>query len=162
MVIFLDNAYKKRIDELGRIVIPKQIREEYNISSFDELDIYIKDGNIVIKKNIGIYQFRDKFNRLLNFLIDKCKFRIIIFTKDKLISSNFFEKEILESKEFLNVIISMSNNVVFKYNEKYLFKDSIIFDSIYLGDILFVSNDNINSLVSEFKKIKEILLDLIK
>jgi len=126
------------------------------------LDIYIKDGNIVIKKNIGIYQFRDKFNRLLNFLIDKCKFRIIIFTKDKLISSNFFEKEILESKEFLNVIISMSNNVVFKYNEKYLFKDSIIFDSIYLGDILFVSNDNINSLVSEFKKIKEILLDLIK
>ena len=27
-----------------------KIAEEYNISSFDELDIYIKDGNIVIKK----------------------------------------------------------------------------------------------------------------
>jgi len=40
----------RRIDELGRIVIPKEIRKTLNINSDDLLSITIKDKNIVLSK----------------------------------------------------------------------------------------------------------------
>ena len=162
MVIFLNNAYTKRIDELGRIVIPKQIREDFKINNFDELDIYIQEGNIVIKKNIGIFQFKEKFDKFLNFLIDRCKYKIIIFDKDKLISKNIMDYELLELNEFLADITSKSNNTILNFKNKFLFKDNIIVDSNYLGDILFISNEDIAAYISEFKSIKHIVLDFIR
>lgn len=40
----------RHIDELGRIVIPKEIRKTLNINSDDLLSITIKDKNIVLSK----------------------------------------------------------------------------------------------------------------
>lgn len=41
---------KKQIDELGRIHIPKIIRENLNIKSNDILEIEILEDKIIIKK----------------------------------------------------------------------------------------------------------------
>lgn len=38
------------IDELGRIVIPKEIRNALDIRPKDEIEIYIEDGNMIMKK----------------------------------------------------------------------------------------------------------------
>ena len=54
----MNNTFKKRIDELGRIVIPKQIRNTFKINDFDELELFIEDDNIVIKKTGGIKNIR--------------------------------------------------------------------------------------------------------
>lgn len=40
----------RRLDELGRIVIPKEIRKRLKIDSSDLVDIYIDEENIVLKK----------------------------------------------------------------------------------------------------------------
>ncbi len=40
----------KRIDELGRIVIPKEIRKQLAITNNDELNIYLKDNIIQIER----------------------------------------------------------------------------------------------------------------
>lgn len=41
----------RRIDELGRIVIPKEIRRRYRIKEGDSLEIFISDnGEIILKK----------------------------------------------------------------------------------------------------------------
>ena len=45
-----DIYYSKCIDQLGRIVIPKKIREKLNIGSGENLDIYLENDNILIKK----------------------------------------------------------------------------------------------------------------
>ena len=39
------------VDELGRIVIPKEIRSTMNISSKDLLEIHLDGDNIVLKKS---------------------------------------------------------------------------------------------------------------
>ena len=39
------------IDELGRIVIPKEIRNSLNINSKDLVEIYIEGDMIILKKN---------------------------------------------------------------------------------------------------------------
>jgi transcriptional pleiotropic regulator of transition state genes len=38
----------RNIDELGRIVIPKEIRKSLRIKNYDSMDIYLKDGVICI------------------------------------------------------------------------------------------------------------------
>lgn len=40
----------RRIDDLGRIVIPKTIRESVKIKEGDPLEIFIENNNIVLKK----------------------------------------------------------------------------------------------------------------
>ena len=40
----------RRIDNLGRIVIPIDIRKKLNVTSNDELEIYLRDNDIIIRK----------------------------------------------------------------------------------------------------------------
>ena len=40
----------RRIDDLGRVVIPKEIRRTYNIREGDPLEIFLQDGAVVFKK----------------------------------------------------------------------------------------------------------------
>ena len=40
----------RRIDDLGRVVIPKEIRRNCNIREGDPLEIFLQDGGVVFKK----------------------------------------------------------------------------------------------------------------
>lgn len=43
----------RRIDDLGRIVIPREVRRSLKIKENDPLEIYVdKEGNIILKKYI--------------------------------------------------------------------------------------------------------------
>ena len=43
----------RRIDELGRVVIPRAVRRELNIHENDPLEIFMgKDGSIILKPYI--------------------------------------------------------------------------------------------------------------
>lgn len=62
----------RKIDKLGRIVIPKELRDNLNLQSNDMMEIYINDNNdIVIRKyndtcvlcdsNDNLMQVKDKY-----------------------------------------------------------------------------------------------------
>lgn len=40
----------RRTDDLGRVVIPKEIRRTMNIHEGDPLEIFLEDGGVVFKK----------------------------------------------------------------------------------------------------------------
>lgn len=40
----------RKVDELGRIVIPIELRRSLEISEKDSLEIYVEDGKIILKK----------------------------------------------------------------------------------------------------------------
>ena len=40
----------RQIDELGRIVIPKEIRDTLDINPKDDMEIYIEGESIILKK----------------------------------------------------------------------------------------------------------------
>ncbi len=40
----------KRVDELGRIVIPSEIRESFNIQEKDAIEIFVEKDLIILKK----------------------------------------------------------------------------------------------------------------
>ena len=40
----------RKLDELGRIVIPIELRNKFNISEKDPIEIYVDGSNIILKK----------------------------------------------------------------------------------------------------------------
>ena len=50
----------RKVDELGRIVIPKEIRKNFRIREGDPLEIYVeKNGEILLKKYAPIGSMLD-------------------------------------------------------------------------------------------------------
>ena len=40
----------RRVDELGRVVIPIEIRNQFNIAEKDPIEIYVDGSSIILKK----------------------------------------------------------------------------------------------------------------
>lgn len=40
----------RRLDELGRVVIPIELRTKFNLSEKDPIEIYVDGSNIILKK----------------------------------------------------------------------------------------------------------------
>ena len=59
------NSNIRRIDELGRIVIPKDIRKKLRIKNNEPLEIYILDEEIVIKKYSALPDIKEYINNLI-------------------------------------------------------------------------------------------------
>ncbi len=56
----------RRIDELGRIVIPKEIRHNLQIREGESLEVYVEENAIVLKK----FSFVNNYNLFLKKLVD--------------------------------------------------------------------------------------------
>lgn len=41
----------RRLDELGRVVIPKEIRDQFNIQEKDPMEIYVDAEKIILQKH---------------------------------------------------------------------------------------------------------------
>ena len=40
----------RKLDELGRVVIPKEMRERFDINEKDPIEIYVDGSSIILKK----------------------------------------------------------------------------------------------------------------
>ena len=59
----------RRIDELGRIVIPKEIRRTLRIREGDPLEIYVdREGGVILKKYSPICELADYANEFADAL----------------------------------------------------------------------------------------------
>ena len=49
----LNTGYVRRVDDLGRVVIPREIREKMSIEESDPMEIFInqEDNSIILKKH---------------------------------------------------------------------------------------------------------------
>lgn len=66
----------RRIDDLGLVVIPKEIRRELNIQEGDPLEItYTNDGGVFFRKYLTDEEKREKW-------VDEILFRINTYDKD--------------------------------------------------------------------------------
>ena len=46
-----DTGMSRKVDELGRIVIPKEIRDKFGIKTNDRMDIYVENDMISLIKD---------------------------------------------------------------------------------------------------------------
>lgn len=77
----------KKIDELGRIVIPKDIRKSLSIKTNDSLEIGIVGNAINIEKNKSIKSYDELAIKYAN-LFSKCNIKLVVTNRDNVLFNN--------------------------------------------------------------------------
>jgi transcriptional pleiotropic regulator of transition state genes len=63
----MDSGIARKIDDLGRIVIPAETRRMFNIREGDHLYITVADGNIVLRKMTDTCTFCGSEKNVIQF-----------------------------------------------------------------------------------------------
>ena len=97
----MSNGTLRKIDELGRIVIPKDIRKSLSIKANDSLSMSIVGNSINIEKNKSIKTFDDvaiKYARLF----EMCDVKLLVTNREEIIYNNSVIENI-NVKEIINM-----------------------------------------------------------
>lgn len=107
----------RRIDDLGRVVIPKEIRRTLRIREGDPLEIFVdRDGEVILKKYSPISELGDFAKEYSEALFDSLGNPVLICDRDEYIAiaggsrkdylnkniSNLIEKIMEERNSILN------------------------------------------------------------
>ena len=146
----------RRIDDLGRVVIPKEIRRTMRIREGDPLEIYTeKDGEGIFKKYSPIGELGDFAANYVETLAKASGHGACITDRDNIIAvSGIPKKELMEkpiSSELENVlndktVLSSSSGKtisVMEGNDKYSagVVVPIISEGDTIGSVLFIMNE---------------------
>lgn len=106
----------RRIDDLGRIVIPKEIRKTLRIKEGDPLEIFTeKDGDIILKKYSPIGELSNFATEYVDSLNKITGHIAVITDRDSVIAvAGTTKKDILEQK------ISSDLEKVFENRQKFI------------------------------------------
>lgn len=96
------NGQIKRIDELGRIVIPKDIRKRLSIKTNDTLEIGMDGDKIVLNKRIAIKEYNDYVKTLLIILTNYSGIKFLATNREDIIFNNT-DIDGFEVKKYINM-----------------------------------------------------------
>ena len=136
----------RRMDELGRIVIPKEMRKSLRIKEGDNLEIYItEEENIVLKKYSQIKKLSDFAQNLTDSVQASIKKNIIITDSDIITAaSGSLKKELLNKSisEELETKIKRREEILEKYTKKLrLIEDEKPIDATYAISPIIINGD---------------------
>ena len=148
----------RRIDDLGRIVIPKEIRKNLKINEGDSLEIYVNEEEVILKKYSFLENVEGIANKLLFAFSKTYKKCVMITDKEKIISST---NNIYINKSISNNIKNNISNRTETLGKKCIFSDDNISNNYYLIPII-IDSDAIGSIIMIDKEIDDSDISLIK
>lgn len=137
----------RRLDELGRLVIPKEIRNIIHAKSGDTFEIYLNNEEIILKKYSPLNNIESLANTIAQTLNKNLKTEVIITSKDKIIisKSNNINKNDLLSEEIIS-LIEIHKNLLF-HSKKILVTQNTSKYGDFILCPLTSSGDNIGSII---------------
>ncbi len=136
----------RRIDELGRIVIPKEIRRVLGIRDGENLEIYTENESIILKKYNRMNSINELAPKIVELVNSSFNYQIIITDREKVVASSLKEifKDSLIPKEYLTI---MENREIVTQE-----KTSLTLNNVELsGNFLFIPiislNDSIGLII---------------
>ena len=143
----------RRIDELGRIVIPKEIRKTLRIREGENLEIFIDEKeNVVLKKFSSMNKVEDLAQNFVDIIHASSKHNVIVTDNDNIIAvAGKHKKKYLNKpiSSFLENILLDRKKVVEKYNKKIEITEDDIEEGTYVINPI-ISNGDILGLVIFF------------
>ena len=131
----------RRIDNLGRIVIPKSIRKILKIKSGDNLQVFAKEEKIIIKKYSELEKLKNISNILKNTLEEIIKKEVYIMDREKIIIPSIknpnLKEEIIEMIESRKTTIKKEEK---KNKENITTIIPIIVNGDIYGSAMIISN----------------------
>ena len=161
----------RKIYELGRIVIPKEIRKNLNLKNSDNLEILIEDEDIILKKYqpMGkLIAFAKCYSKTLASLSG---FSVCITDTEKIIATSGCKKEkylgesisdyvseVMSDRVISSTMESSTKNILeSKKDEEYISQiiAPIICDAEAIGSVIMFSNDKHSKITDlEFKLVQ--------
>lgn len=146
----------KRIDNLGRIVLPKDVRRKLKLKENDEVEIVVgEDGFIELKKYSAIDEYKDECITLVNLLEELIDKEVIVTDNSSIyicgkkedlncidipLSKKYIE--ILEERKVFNEKTMPTFNILEEGNELYAKSIvPIIVESSVVGSVAIVSKN---------------------
>ena len=139
----------RKIDDLGRIVIPKEIRKNLGIRDGESLEIFTEEDSIILKKHSEIEKFEDLGKKLSDLIENIFKVDVIITDREKVIVST-------KGDELINKLLDEELIYLIDNREEFVGRKDIfgtiskvtivpIIASIdSLGLIILISNDDLD------------------
>lgn len=142
----------RRIDDLGRVVIPKEIRRTLRIREGDPLEIFVdRDGEVILKKYSPIGELGDFAKEFADSLYENLNHITLISDRDSIIAvSGVSKKEYLDKPIGEIVERSMENRkTIFEPNnsEATIIKDQIEEFSSFVIAPIISSGDPIGTVI---------------
>ena len=100
---------KRKIDELGRIVIPKEIRKSLKLNMGDSLEIYIEDNKISLRKYSSLKGYEEELFNIAKIINELTNSTILFIEEDKVVVSYGKLSEIYIDQEINNSIYNKDN-----------------------------------------------------
>ena len=136
----------RRIDDLGRIVIPKEIRRSFRIKEGDPLEIYTDaEGEVIFKKYSPIGELSNFAGQYAEVLHKNAGLRIASCDNDHVIAvSGISKREVLERRVTKSLEELMENRQIHIKTDKvpsmnaiegYSRQAEIVYPIIYGGDV---------------------------
>lgn len=145
----------RRVDSLGRVVIPKEIRKVLKIKENEQLEIKVEDDKIILSKYSDIHDYDKSINNLVDGIKNISNKDIIITNLNKIVIASKDYKDYLEielNSFLLNILdnrksieeLSPSNLKITdkEINVSYVIKPIIVYGDT-IGLIMMLSDTNI-------------------
>lgn len=145
----------RRIDDLGRIVIPKELRKSLRIKNGDSLEIFVDQEDIVLKKYSPMESIEEAAMKYVDSFNQVIKHNVIVTDKDKVIAVSGMLKKYLGKKitEFTERGIERRDSFVERQKKLFSFVEgmeelgyysfsSIVSDSDTIGSVIIISVDS--------------------
>ena len=160
MIILRTTGIVRKIDELGRIVLPKELRKNLNIHTGDDFQILVEEEKIILEKYSRLINIETDIIKIINIFKNVYNYNIFIVYNNKFINGkeNVPDKiiEIIHQRKiYKNEKITEVNLNGEKTTGKVII-NPIVIDSDLLGAIIIISN-NIFDMESTSKIIKELI-----
>ena len=159
----------RRIDDLGRIVIPKEIRRKLKIKEGENIEIYINEEQIVLQKYYNIKNIKDIASIITDSIYSILKDTVIITDRENIIAvSGKYKKDLLNkeiSNELINVIKNRNNdiltniNIVDDISIEGKYKINIITENGDINGSIILISDNIDSEKEQIINVNTIFLN---
>lgn len=147
----------RRIDDLGRIVIPKEIRKTLRIKDGDPLEININGDSIILRKYSMLEDISDLFKIFIDRISTMTLRNILICDRDKIlcgagydvlsfvgknISNDIYDFMEERKKEYIdNTVIKLTDSK--EINSNFIFS-SMITNGDVVGGVIFFGEDEIS------------------
>ena len=161
----------RKIDELGRVVIPKEIRKNLGIRDGEYLEIFTNEDSIILKKYFEVKKIEDKVLNLCELINNIFNIDIIITDREKVIATSY--KEELKGKRISELCINLIDNreqYISKSIDILSFEDNqingyftivpLINESDSIGLVILISNED-NKYLSLAKLLVSIIIEKI-
>lgn len=133
-VFLLKTGMIRRIDELGRIVIPKEIRTNLRLNMGDIVEIFVEDNKILLKRFSTILGFEEELFNIAKVLNELTQATILFIEHDKVIVSYGKRSELYLDQEINKQLYNkITNNSFIKTKDIYIISNEKEERNVYMA-----------------------------